>query len=139
MAFFDMKNGFDRQVEETGCHYAAVNKIAADAREKLQEVGHLCNISDAIRWAVTGEEPNIHVNEAAISIAKRSDIDRYMDALFDNVDDDEVKAAVEDSVRFSRYQGHLIYEYKDIQDEPRKARVRVLVRMVCSIADKVAK
>ena len=50
--------------------------------------------------------------------------------MFCYIDDIEVKNAVYDSFYLSKSHNNLIYEYNDITDLPRQARVRVLTRML---------
>ena len=50
--------------------------------------------------------------------------------MFCYIADKEVCNAVYDSYYDSKKQTHLIYVYNSIQDEPRRARVRVLTRML---------
>lgn len=130
MAFSDLKQAFENQEKEYGCKYAAVNAIAKRARSKLSEVNNHCNISDAIRWATTGEEPDISINEAVIQKMRSQSYQDIIDQVLDDVDDEDTRRAVLASIADSRYEGHLIYNYKEIEDERKKARVRILTRMI---------
>ena len=130
MAFSDLKIAFEDKEKEYGCKYAAVNAIAMKAREKLQSTEHRCSVSDAIRWATTGEEPEITVNPVAARKIWDSPYHDVVDRVLDDVDDESIRSAVLASVADSQCENHLIYNYTGVEDERKKSRVRVLTRMI---------
>ena len=53
---------------------------------------------------------------------------KYIKELFSYIDDKQIKDSVYDSFYESKRCKNLIYVYNDIDDEPRRARVRILTR-----------
>ena len=114
---------------KTECIYLAVNRIANLARQKSKECGYQIRDAEAVTWAIQGVEPGyqqLTEREQYISKYRFS----YLTELSCYIDDLEVKEAFEESYRESKIAQNLTYRYKTIIDEPRQARVRVLLRMV---------
>lgn len=115
-----------------GSIYDAINHVATQARKHMKECredNKYVLDSKALTWAVTGEKPTLLDNDSIIHNRYIEKID-YMYDMFCCIEDKEICSAVEDSYYSSLKLNHLIYVYNSILDEPRKARVRVLTRMV---------
>lgn len=85
--------------------------------------------SSALNYVVTGERPKI--------LDSKIDLRSYEDKVFDNaldilkyVDDEDVCKAVVSSIEESRKLLHLIYVYKNVDDDPRMSRIRILCRLI---------
>lgn len=120
------KYKFKELSEECGSPYAAVNLVSKMARNKLEETNYQILDSKAISWAITGEQPDLHTNKQVISADSISDLD---DALA-NIEDKSVAQSVLDSYNASLEATHLIYCYLPELDECRRARVRIITRMI---------
>lgn len=121
------KREFDALADKIGSPFAAVNYIAQSARKKRQEVDNRILESEAITWAVTGIQPKLRKKIPKVA-------DWYNLSLIDEVlsyvDDEQVAISVRESYNESAKVHHLIYCYHKGLDESRKARVRILTRMI---------
>lgn len=122
-----LKREFDALAEKLGSPFAAVNFVAKSARARRQSVDNRILESEAITWVVTGIQPKLR--------NKMPDINQlgnvsYLDEVLSYVDDEQVVESVRASYCESTKAHHLIYCYHNSLDDNRKARVRVLTRMV---------
>ena len=103
--------------------YEATMYVAKTARRYAEKTNNRVLHSEAIDWVLTGETPEIlnQSHRRAIS---------YIDDLLSEVSDSLVCRSVRCSVYESTRNKHLIYRYIDVNDEPRRARVRVLTNMI---------
>lgn len=115
---------YRQQLEHSDNPYQAVRKLAAQARELADEYDNNIFHSQAITHVLHGTKPSMK--------------DQYRDEreawgirdFFCNIEDREVRDAVYDSYYDSKEKGNLIYVYNDITEECRRARVRILTRML---------
>ena len=101
-----------------------VREVAKKARSLADEYDNNIFHSEALTFIMTGAKPDNkyrYADEYEATIIKE---------LFCYIDDIEVKNAVYDSFYLSKSHNNLIYEYNDISDPHRQARVRVLTRMI---------
>lgn len=130
MSIGDFKR-FRELTNQLGSPYAAVNYISSEARKLANKYDNIILHSEAIDWVVTGEMPDILKNNKYKRIPHRkSNLRSYMDELLSYVDDEAVCESVRYSIYASKSSNHLIYVYKDVSDESRQTRVRVLTRMI---------
>ena len=122
-----LKREFDLLAEKLGSPYAAIHYISQSARKKRQQVDNRILESEAITWALTGVQPKLRKRVRNISDEYNLS---YLDEVLSYVDDDEVCTSVRESYSQSVKSHHLIYCYHNNLDEDRKARVRVLTKMV---------
>lgn len=115
-------------VESFGNVYECVNYVAKEARELANSSEVSLTESRAITWVLSGDPPE-DVTQPAPILEKRAKLMCIDDMLW-TVDDPQVRAAVTRSAFRSWREHHLLYEYLDVPDEPRKARIRVLTRMI---------
>lgn len=115
-----------------GSTYMAVNLVAKRARNKLLETNGAILDSKAISWALTGVAPKIHKRKSFEYAYHLEDCNilQFLDDMLCCVDDIEVCESVRQSYESSVKVNHLIYYYNNSLDEPRKARTRVLTRIV---------
>jgi hypothetical protein len=110
--------------------FSVVTTIAQIARERSKDYNGYILDSQALTWVIQGIEPeyikgpNLNMNKYIKPFEQVN-----IDDMLSYVDDNEVCDAVIESYNESKKQNHLIYLYKNIEDEPRKARVRILSRM----------
>lgn len=109
--------------------YKAVNLVAKLARQKAEATNNLVLHSEAISWVLTSETPQI-LNEVSNPKDCASYSTAYISDVLSYIDDIQVCDAVRTSLKHSKKEHHLIYLYRDVSDEHRRARVRVLTRMI---------
>jgi len=112
-----------------GSKYAAIMYVAKTSRKIAEENNNVISHSSALNYVVTGERPKI--------LDSKIDLRSYEDKVFDNaldilkyVDDEDVCKAVVSSIEESRKLLHLIYVYKNVDDDPRMSRIRILCRLI---------
>lgn len=102
--------------------YEAVLQIAQEARAIVHSLGNRITDSEAISFAARGEMP---------------DPKNYPDHRLDRVknyvvyiEDIEVRSAVVASYEESLRKDNLVYEYMSVGDEPRKAKIRIIMNIL---------
>lgn len=120
---------FQQLSEELGDAYQAVNHIAAQARKLAESHNNVILHSEAINWVITGVKPDIL--EQVDKLPDKPNFFRsYVDEALAYVSDGPVRRSAKSSIFASKSARHLIYIYRDVSDPHRRARVRVLTRMV---------
>ena len=122
---------FNDYVEAFGGNtFAAILYVSNIARHRAKSVHNCITESQAISWVITGVEPKmLRKNLEYRKIRKTLDL-RYAEDRLIYIDDKLVREATRETILESRKQKHLIYKYKDIFDEPHKARVRILSNII---------
>lgn len=121
---FNQDRDFLKQLESSPDRYGQVIGVAKKARSLADEYDNNIFHSEALSFVMTGAKPDNkyrYANEYEATIIKE---------MFCYIDDIEVKNAVYDSFYASKSCNNLIYEYNDISNPSRQARVRVLTRML---------
>lgn len=121
---FNQDRDFLKQLESSPDRYRQVIRVAKKARSLADEYDNNIFHSEALSFVMTGAKPDNkyrYADEYEATVIKE---------MFCYIDDIEVKNAVYDSFYLSKSHNNLIYEYNDITDPPRQARVRVLTRML---------
>ncbi len=121
---------FEEKTKQLGSIYAAVNHIAKKARNLEECYDNKILSSEALTWVMTGEEPKILSVLKDIDKKRLTDEVRTMEEYLIYIDDMDVRYAVQDSIEESINHKYLTYQYGLIDDEPRKARIRVLCNMI---------
>lgn len=118
---------YRRQLEHCDNIYVEVKKVMKTARQLSSECDNRILHSQAISSVIRGDavEQMPHITEAQDEYEAN-----HIKDMFCYIADKEVCDAVYDSFYDSKKHKHLIYVYNSIDDEPRKARVRVLTRML---------
>lgn len=117
---------FRMQLESANNIYLSIQNIVHDARNILKDSDYKMLHSEALTCAIHGIKPDkskyINVDDAYEC--------NYIKNMFCNIEDKEVCDAVYDSYYDSKSAKHLIYVYNNINDEPRRSRVRILTNML---------
>lgn len=123
-------NEFRELSDKFGSAHAAVMYVVRAARKLAAKYDYIILDSEAISWVLTGERPKV-VNKyiQCLDSRKTSDI-AYIDDILSGVDDEEVCNCVKESIKESRSSNHLIYLYKGVLDDCKKARIRILTRII---------
>ena len=102
--------------------YLATMQIAKNAREIAHSLDNRITYSLAIDYAARGEVPD-----------PKDYPDHRLDRVknyISYVNDIEVRSAIIASYENSLAKNYLIYNYKNVEDEPRKARVRIIMNIL---------
>lgn len=112
--------------------YSVVNTISSIARDKYKECNGYILDSEALTWVIQNTKPN-HTDINRGNNMQSSKIPYNMmtvDDILCNIEDVEVKESVKESILRSHESNYLLYYYKDIKDEFKKSRVRIIVKMI---------
>ena len=121
---------FNTYVQALGSNYAAILYICGVARRRMKRVNNCISESEAISWIITGVEPKyLHQKLEYAETRKNLDIIYANDRLL-YIDDIDVRESTRETILVSKKEKHLIYKYKDVLDESRKARVRILSNLI---------
>ena len=130
MTYWIYDSKFTQFEKALGSKFAAIVYVSKLARHRAKSVDNCITESQAISWVITGVKPaNIESYMKEKKRRETADLTYAEDRLL-YIEDKEVKEAVRLTITMSREQKHLIYNYNDICDEPRKARVRILSSMI---------
>ena len=121
---FDKDREFRRQLEASPNPYNEIRKIAAKARALANDYDNEVPHSQALTHALHGTKPTM---KEQYHSEREAEIIRD---FFCSIEDKEVCNAVYDSYYEGKAKRNLVYVYNDISDESRKARVRILVKML---------
>lgn len=113
-----------------GDRFAATMLVARLARNLANRYNNLILHSEALTWVLTGERPSILDDNGNLNKSLVKTKISYMDDLLCMVDDEEICKCVRSSISKSNTSQNLVYLYNEITDEPRRARIRVLCRMI---------
>lgn len=102
--------------------YQATVQIAQIAREIASSLDYRIPWATALDYAARGElpDPKDYPDHR---------LDRVKDYLT-SVNDVEVRSAVLSSYEQSLGKNHLIYDYTFVEDEPRRARIRIILNIL---------
>jgi len=102
--------------------YLAVIQMAEEARSISGSLGNRVLYSTALDYAARNQNPD-----------PKDFPDRRLDRVKEYltyVEDAGIRSAVITSYEQSLYKNNLVYDYKYINDEPRKARVRIIMNIL---------
>ena len=102
--------------------YIAILQMAKDTRNICISLDNRITVSDALSYAANGTlpDPKDYPDHR---------LDRVKDYLT-GVTDREIKSAVLFSYEQSLYKNNLVYEYKNVEDVPRQARIRIIMNIL---------
>lgn len=117
---------FRRYLETVDNPYGEVMQVVSKARELTALYNNKILHSEAITSAIHGTQPDI---QRLLDVESEFE-SRYIREMFCYIDDKELCDAVYDSFYASKEKNNLIYVYNCIVEPDRKARIRVLTRML---------
>lgn len=100
--------------------------VSNQARSLADRSGNSILHSEAISMVLKGEQTDIISDDELIDEYES----KYIKELFMYIDDKDIKDAVYDSFYDSKLKKNLVYVYNNISDVHKKARVRILTRML---------
>jgi hypothetical protein len=117
---------FYRKLNNSSNIYSEVMSISKQARDVSKRSGDTLLHSEAISMVLKGDTTEFISDNEIIDEFES----KYIKEMFMYIDDKEIKDAVYDSFYDSKKNHNLIYQYNDIIEPNRKARVRILTRML---------
>lgn len=117
---------FRRQLETSENPYEKVMNVVSKARDLSAQYNNKILHSEAITNIIHGTLPDIQY----LSDLESEFESRYIRDVFCYIDDKELCDAVYDSFYASKKKNNLIYVYNSISEPNRRARIRVLTRML---------
>lgn len=129
MSIIDGQKGFEELcLAFNGNRYAAVVHVATAARNLLTQYHNAILESQAISWVLTGVVPE-GIGDPSKPKKRRVWARSYISQVLEYVTDKEVREAVQDTILESTKEFCLHFVYNDVDDEPRRSRIRILSRM----------
>ncbi len=129
MAVHNLEN-LDRYIQLCGSRFSATVFVANEARRLADKYQNVISHAEALSWVLSGEVPqNVKYYKDKLeqrSLRPLQSANEYLE----NILDDQVKQSVWRSLVKSNQSGHLIYQYIEVYDKYRQARIRVLTNML---------
>ena len=102
--------------------YKAVMILATQTREITSSLDNRITVSEALDYAANGllPDPKDYPDHR---------LDRVKDYI-SYISDNEIKAAIISSYEESLKKYHLIYDYQNVDDEPRRSRIRIILNIL---------
>ena len=117
---------FYKKLNSSPCIYADILSVSKQAKDLAKRSGEAILHSEAISMVLKGETSNLISDDEVIDEYES----KYIKEMFMYIDDKDIKDAVYDSFYDSKKNHNLIYQYNDIIEPDRQARVRILTRML---------
>ena len=119
---------FEKWKKKYGNPYAAIVRIAEQARRICTQYDNIPLHSECISYVLLGEKIG------SLETAKNFDYDKKFrhiaSDILENVTDKQVVSCVQRSITQSKKANHLKYMYNQNLDSHQKARVRILNRII---------
>lgn len=126
---------FKKIETQFGNKYKAIQHIVKEARKKQASTNYNISSSEAISWVVDNKIPD-NVKSGRAYEKRTTYVEDILNSYLNDIDDNEVRKCVEDSVNYSYTNSCLIFIYSNTLNTYEKSRVRILTRM---IYDKIRK
>jgi hypothetical protein len=117
-----INNTYYKELCQTMNPYLAIMQMAKDTRDICTSLENRITTSTALAYAAQGKQPNP-------KDFPDHRLDRVKEYL-NYVDDIEIKTAVIRSYELSLKKNNLVYEYQNVSEESRQARVRIILNML---------
>ena len=121
---FEKDRDFRKFLEHSPAPYQEIRKLARKARALAHDYDNEISHSQALTHTLNDTKPTMKEQYHA---EREAEIIRD---FFCSIEDKEICNAVYDSYYEGKARRNLVYVYNDITDESRKARVRILVKML---------
>lgn len=129
MAVHNNKN-LDTIVDRYGSRYAATVFVSNEAKRLCSKYNDVISHSEALSWILSGEIPyNIKHYKEIVEQRSQRPLKYAKERLLD-IQDQDVRHAVQVSLENSIHIGHLIYFYQNVHDTYRCSRIRILCNMI---------
>lgn len=106
--------------------YQELTTLMKSARQLADSVGNHILHSQALTSIIQDKPIDKNVVNWRYNKFNNNEVNEFLS----DIDDVDVSNAVYDSIHISNEKRHLIYRYNNISDEGRRARIRILTRML---------
>ncbi len=127
MSFKDDEKFYDK-LKNSENRYAVIQELFQDCYDKINSCQSRISNSDVISWITQDKQPeNLQkINHTYITKYELN----YMEDFFCYITDKEICECVKKSYMKSKQKNNLVYYYKNIQEDYRKTRIRILTNML---------
>lgn len=130
MSFYEDSKNFKAWVERcNGNVYKAVYELGQAAAKLVKDCNNKISNAEGISWVLNGHKPD-YENRRSYWDTKKAIIEEYIDTNLELIDDGQIIKCVRSSVWNSLDHRYLVYDYKDVDDESRRARIRILTNLI---------
>lgn len=130
MSFYEDSKNFKAWVERyNGNVYRAVYELGQAASKLVKKCNNKISNSEGISWLLNGNKPE-YEHRRTYSDTKRAIIEEYIDTNLELVDDKQICTCVRSSVWDSLNHRYLLYNYNGVEEESRRARIRILTKLI---------
>lgn len=130
MSFYEDSKNFKVWVDRyNGNVYKAVYELGQAAAKRVKDCNNKISNAEGISWVLNGHKPD-YEHRRAYWDTKKAIIEEYIDTNLELIDDKQICKCVRSSVWSSLNHRYLLYDYKGVDDESRRARIRILTKLI---------
>lgn len=130
MSFYEDSKNFKVWVDRyNGNVYKAVYELGQAAAKRVKGCNNKISNAEGISWVLNGHKPD-YEHRRAYWDTKKAIIEEYIATNLELIDDKKICKCVRSSVWNSLNHRYLLYDYKGVDDESRRARIRILTKLI---------
>lgn len=130
MSFYEDSKNFKVWVDRyNGNVYKAVYELGQAAAKRVKDCNNKISNAEGISWVLNGHKPD-YEHRRAYWDTKKAIIEEYIATNLELIDDKKICKCVRSSVWNSLNHRYLLYDYKGVDDESRRARIRILTKLI---------
>lgn len=130
MSFYEDSKNFKVWVDRyNGDVYKAVYELGQAAAKRVKDCNNKISNAEGISWVLNGHKPD-YEHRRAYWDTKKAIIEEYIATNLELIDDKQICKCVRSSVWGSLNHRYLLYDYKGVDDESRRARIRILTKLI---------
>ena len=130
MSFYEDSKNFKVWVDRyNGNVYKAVYELGQAAAKRVKDCNNKISNAEGISWVLNGYKPD-YEHRRAYWDTKKAIIEEYIATNLELIDDKKICKCVRSSVWNSLNHRYLLYDYKGVDDESRRARIRILTKLI---------
>lgn len=130
MSFYEDSKNFKVWVDRyNGNVYKAVYELGQAAAKRVKDCNNKISNAEGISWVLNGHKPD-YEHRRAYWDTKKAIIEEYIATNLELIDDKKICKCVRSSVWGSLNHRYLLYDYKGVDDESRRARIRILTKLI---------
>lgn len=130
MSFYEDSKNFKVWVDRyNGNVYKAVYELGQAAAKRVKDCNNKISNAEGISWVLNGHKPD-YEHRRAYWDTKKAIIEEYIATNLELIYDKKICKCVRSSVWNSLNHRYLLYDYKGVDDESRRARIRILTKLI---------
>lgn len=130
MSFYEDSKNFKVWVDRyNGNVYKAVYELGQAAAKRVKDCNNKISNAEGISWVLNGHKPD-YEHRRAYWDTKKAIIEEYIATNLELIDDKKICKCVRSSVWNSLNHRYLLYDYKGVDDESSRARIRILTKLI---------